>query len=92
MSRLIRRLMPIVVALGFLAVTVGIGFFHTEDSVPGKRDCPACQFQSSSLSIAPAALVLLPPLVCRGLIPDAEPLQEGGTIIRPGSSRAPPAV
>jgi hypothetical protein len=90
MSDPLRRGLPVVVALVFALVTLGIGFFHTEDSVSGQRDCPACQFQSSSLSTSPTALVSLPPLVCRGLIVPVEPLQAGETLTLSRSCRAPP--
>lgn len=92
MNDALRRRLPILVALVFVAVTLGIEFFHTEDSVAGQRDCPACQFHHSSLSVSPVALISLPPLVCRGVVPPAEPLQAGEAFVLSKPSRAPPLV
>lgn len=90
MSDALRCRWPVPVVLLFGAVTLGIGFFHTEDSVAGQRDCPACQFRNSSLSASPTALISLPPLICRGAVPPAEPLRAGETVVLARLSRAPP--
>lgn len=92
MNDALRRRLPVLVALVFLAVTLGIEFFHTEHSVAGQRDCPACQFHNSSLSVSPAALISLPPLVCRGVVTPAEPLLAGEAFVLSKPSRAPPLV
>lgn len=87
-----RFLLSLAAVLVFGTVTFGIGLFHTEETISGQRDCPACQFQSSSLSVSPTALISLPPLVCRGLIPSVEPLRVGEVVLLSGSSRAPPLI
>lgn len=92
MSGAARSPLPVLALLLYGAVTLGIGFFHTEDSFAGQRDCPACQFQNSSLSMSPAALIILPPLVCSGIVPSIEPLRAGEAVVLSRSSRAPPQV
>ena len=92
MNDALRRCLPVLAALVFVAVTLGIEFFHTEDSVAGQRECPACQFHHSSLSVSPVTLISLPPLVCHGVVPPAEPLEAGEAFVLSRPSRAPPLV
>lgn len=85
-----RVLLTLAVAFLFGVLTLGIEFLHTEDSIGGQRECPACQFQHSSLSVSPGALVSLPPLVSRDIFLPVEIPAAGETVVSSRSSRAPP--
>jgi hypothetical protein len=45
----------------FLAITSSINFLHTEHTLAKDDNCPACQFQSSSLTTAQINFFFLPP-------------------------------
>lgn len=46
----------------FLSVTLFINFFHTERTIERNDNCPACQFQYSSLTTCQINFFCLPPL------------------------------
>ena len=47
----------------FAAMTGFVHFFHSEKSLGGDVNCPACQLQQSALGAHATPVFLLPPLV-----------------------------
>jgi hypothetical protein len=84
-----RGLFSTVYLVAFMGLTVGIHFFHTEGSGFG-RECPACHFLSSSLSVAPVQFIFLPPVQFRRIPKTAEPIRLHEGIDLSLSSRSPP--
>ena len=80
----------IAVLVAFAAVTLGINFAHTEKTVGGGKDCPACHFLTSSLSTSPGIVFLVPALLCQGTLPAVEPCRASETVVLSRSSRSPP--
>ncbi|HPW17425.1 MAG TPA: hypothetical protein PLP83_03485 [Candidatus Aminicenantes bacterium] len=74
----------------FAAVTLGIGFFHTESGPFGGEDCPACHFLTSSLSTSPGIALTVPALLCQGPLAPDEPLRAVETFVLSLCSRSPP--
>lgn len=58
--------------IGFLAVfavlSVGIGFFHTENNEAGQATCPACHFLAFSQAVGPVLSFVLPLLIVLGAV------------------------
>ena len=73
MSARSRTGLRIAVLLVFVAITLGINFAHTEKTVGGGKDCPACHFLTSSLSTSPGVVFLVPALLCQGTLPAVQP-------------------
>jgi hypothetical protein len=76
--------------LAFAGVTLGINFFHTETGIFGRNDCPACHFLTSSLSISPGIVFVVPALLCQGTLASVEPLRTNEVVVFPLCSRSPP--
>jgi hypothetical protein len=92
MSKTLGRRLVIVFLVAFASVTLSIDFFHTEgrNPGPGRNECPACHFHSSSLSVSPAAGIVLPALVCRIRPATVEADRRIEVPVLSLSSRAPP--
>lgn len=74
----------------FVAVTLGISFFHSERGPGAKNDCPACHFLTSSLSTSPGPVFQVPSLLCHGALPSAEPCFSNDVFVLALASRSPP--
>jgi hypothetical protein len=90
MSARARTGLRIAVLLAFAVVTLGINFAHTEKTVAGGKDCPACHFLNSSLSTSPGVVFLVPALLCQGTLPAVEPCRASEVVVLSRSSRSPP--
>ncbi len=84
-----RAFFSVVYLIAFVTLTLGIQYFHTEGAGSG-RECPACHFLSSSLSVAPVQFTFLPPVLCRRIPKTAEPVRLHEGIDLSLSSRSPP--
>lgn len=76
----------------FLSLTLLANFFHTETTLQERDDCPACQFQKSSLSTA--AVHLAPPVVwlfVARIAPEEDVLFHWD-VNHDGSPRGPPVI
>lgn len=82
--------LQIVALLAFAGVTLGINFFHTETGIFGRTECPACHFVTSSLSISPGVVFVVPSLLCRGVLTPVELLRLNEFIVLSLCSRSPP--
>jgi hypothetical protein len=80
----------IMTLLAFAAVTLGINFFHMETRIAARNDCPACHFLTSSLSISPGVLFVVPALLCQGILASVEPLLMDEVVVLSLCSRSPP--
>lgn len=78
--------------LAFLAITLSIGFLHTETGPLGRQDCLACHFLTSSLSTPPAVALVQPVLRCQGTLPLVEPLRSIEVFVLSLCSRSPPSA
>jgi hypothetical protein len=76
--------------LAFAAITLGVNFLHTEKGPLGRDDCPACHFLSSSLSTSPGIVLIMPALLCQGVLAPVEPLRPNETVVLSLCSRSPP--
>ncbi|OGD15669.1 MAG: hypothetical protein A2V76_09385 [Candidatus Aminicenantes bacterium RBG_16_63_14] len=90
MSSRARTGLRIVFLLAFAGLTLGINFFHTETSVVGRNDCPACHFLTSSLSTGPGVVFIVPALLCRETLAPVAPLRSNEVIVLSLCSRSPP--
>jgi len=92
MTKTMRRFLLFGWILAFSLLALGINFFHTEDSLSARKECPACHFQMSSVSLSPAVFFTLPPLICLGTLPVDEPVHFGEHDVLRDSSRSPPSA
>jgi len=88
----LERFLLIGFILTFAFLSLCISFFHTEDSITERSNCPACHFLASSLSVSAAILFILPPLICFGDRIIVDPLRLSENEFSYFSSRSPPAV
>jgi len=86
----VRAGLRILVLTVFVAVTLGIPFFHSESGPAAKNDCPACHFLTSSLSTSPGPVFQVPALLCQGTLPAAEPCSSNEVFVLSLASRSPP--
>jgi hypothetical protein len=56
-----KKLFNVAFLFFFLVITSSINFLHTEHTLAKDDNCPACQFQSSSLTTAQINFFFLPP-------------------------------
>jgi hypothetical protein len=90
MSERARTGLRIAVLVFFVTITLGINFAHTEKSFAGGKDCPACHFLTSSVSIGPGVVLMLPALLCQGTLPAVEHCRTFEVVVLFTSSRSPP--
>jgi hypothetical protein len=90
MSARARTGLRIAVLAAFVVITLAINFAHTEKSVAGGKDCPACHFLTSSLSTSPGVVLTLPALLCQGTLPAVESCRTFESVVLSRSSRSPP--
>ncbi len=85
-----RKLLLASFLLVFLASTVLAGFLHTERTCKPDPNCPACQFQSSSLSVSTIHFFIVPePAFIACIEPALSPsIVDSAGVSR--ASRAPP--
>ena len=92
MSSRRRTGLRILVFLAFVAVTLGIGFFHTETGPLGGKNCPACQFLTASLSTSPGIALIVPALLLQGTITPVEHSCSSEGVVLSLCSRSPPSA
>jgi hypothetical protein len=86
------RFMKLAFLTYFLALILCVNFLHVEKGFSEETNCPACQFQRSSLGTILVAVVVLLPLVVvsRVELPESRPYESR---YNPETvSRAPPVV
>jgi len=88
MSRFV-RLLPILL---FVCVVVSINFFHTETSVSGSRDCPACRFLISALATLAVLVALLSIVFIVRYLAAVEPVRAYEAFVLNFSTRSPPSA
>jgi len=56
-----KKLFNLTFLLIFLTLTLFVNFFHTEEIITDTDNCPACQFQCSSVTTGHINFFFLPP-------------------------------
>jgi len=87
-----RRHVQIGCLLAFAALSIGINFFHTENSAAGQASCPACHFLVFSQSVGPVLSFILPLLIVLGAVFVETAVRIHETGIRILLSRSPPSA
>ncbi len=78
--------------MGFLTVTLGINFTHTERTLGSSDYCPACHFQNSTFTTSQIDFFHLPQLVLLDSLDWCEPYQIHETLSVSPLSRSPPTA
>ncbi|OGD12100.1 MAG: hypothetical protein A2Y86_09325 [Candidatus Aminicenantes bacterium RBG_13_62_12] len=86
-----RKTVLLAAAIFYFTLTASFHFLHTETTVTGGSDCPACQFNNSNASPIPFAAFELPPPSFLDWAPVQEALSAGVTPDILLCPRAPPA-
>jgi hypothetical protein len=76
----------------FLSVTLCINFFHTESSIHPNHNCPACQFQNSTLATAQFDGFHLPQLTLLEMLKAFEAFDYNSLCFVNPTSRSPPQI
>jgi hypothetical protein len=76
----------------FLSVTLCINFFHTENSIQPNHNCPACQFQNSTLATSQIDFFHLPQLTLLEMLKTFEAFHYKSLCFVNPTSRSPPQV
>jgi hypothetical protein len=76
----------------FLSVTLCINFFHTESSINPNHNCPACQFQNSTIATNQIAFFHLPQLTLLEMLKTFEAFHYNSLCFVNPTSRSPPQV
>jgi hypothetical protein len=74
----------------FLNLTLFINFFHTEEIVTDTDNCPACQFQNSSITTSQTNFFILPPPPITGDLEVFYSFDYNSVFFIESSSRSPP--
>ncbi len=74
----------------FLALSLGINFFHIENTTESRKNCPACHFQSSTLLTAHINFAYLPQLTQLEIISQFEAQPYRQLSFTSPLSRSPP--
>ena len=74
----------------FLLVSLFIHFFHCEKTLAQNDNCPACQFQSSSLTTSQIDFFHLPPPSILGILRSLESFNYTYILPANPTSRSPP--
>lgn len=85
-----RRAAVLGVFLCFFFALLAINFSHTETNLETSKSCPACHFQTSSLSVSPAPPVQLPPLFLISILSYQDSPMETPAVSNDRLSRSPP--
>lgn len=76
----------------FLSVTLCINFFHTENSIQINHNCPACQFQCSTLATTQINFFHLPQLMLLEMLKTFETFHYNSLCFVNPASRSPPQI
>jgi len=87
-----KRFLQIGCAVLFAVLSIGIQFFHTENSSAGQVGCPACHFLASSHSVGPAVVFLLFLLISLGIVRVELATRPSSAEIRLSLTRSPPSA
>jgi hypothetical protein len=90
MPPLYRKQFNIVFLFIFLFLILTINHFHTEDTLKRTDNCPACQFQNSTLMTAQIPFFHLPPLSTFEMLKSFESFCISHLFYVIPSSRSPP--
>ncbi len=85
-----KRRLNLIALFFFLFVILSINFFHTEIILTGNDNCPACQFQFSSLITTQINFFHLTPPLLLGLLNSSESFNYAFILFVQPSSRSPP--
>jgi len=85
-----RKIFNLVFLFLFLNLTLFINFFHTEEIISDTDNCPACQFQNSSITTSQINFFILPPPPITGNLEDFYSFDYHSIIYIEPSSRSPP--
>lgn len=86
-----RNLIPAFLFI-FLFVTLFINFFHTEKTLTESDNCPACNFQNSSLTTSQINFFHLPPPSIFSIFKLTESFNYEYILLVDPSSRSPPQI
>jgi hypothetical protein len=87
-----RTLYNLIFLFFFLSVTLCINFFHTESSIHPNHNCPACQFQNSTLATSQINFFHLPQLTLLEMLKTFEAFHYKSLCFVNPTSRSPPQV
>lgn len=92
MSRRTQKLFNLFFLSVFLVVTLFINFFHTEKNFARDDNCPACNFQRSSLTTTQINFFHLPPPAIFTILKTFESFNYTCIFFIDPSSRSPPEI
>jgi hypothetical protein len=92
MKRTRRRYLDLIPIFLFVCVVVSINFFHTETTLDGSRDCPACHFLTSALATLAVLVVFLSIVLIAVFLVAVEPVRIDEAFVLDLSTRSPPAL
>ena len=92
MIRINKKYYNIVFLFIFLFVILFINFFHTEKTLAGNDNCPACQFLNSSLTTSQINFFHLPSLSVICLLESSYSFNYTYILFIEPTSRSPPQV
>lgn len=86
------RLSVLIVLFLFSAITLSIHFLHTESSIQGNHNCPACHFQNSTIATQQANVFHLPQLMLLEMLKTFEAFHYNSLCFVNATSRSPPNI
>jgi low temperature requirement protein LtrA len=89
-GRKLRTISNIIFLSLFLSITLFINFFHTENTIQPNHNCPACQFQNSTLATNQINFFHLPQLVLLETLKTFEIFHYSNLCFINPTSRSPP--
>jgi len=87
-----RRIFNLAFLFIFLCLTLFINFFHTEEVITDTDNCPACQFQNSSITTSQINFFFLPPPRIMGNLEVFYLVDCHSVFFIEPSSRSPPEI
>jgi hypothetical protein len=88
----LRTLSSLIFLFLFLSVTLCVNFFHTESSIHPNHNCPACQFQNSTIATIQIESFHLPQLTLLEMLKTFDALSYNSLCFVNPTSRSPPQV
>lgn len=76
----------------FLFITLFFNFLHTEKTLTANENCPACQFQNSSLTTSQIHFAFLPQPSVLGLLKTVDKFHYNYISTVHPASRSPPQI
>jgi len=92
MERSYKKYFNLIFLLVFICIALSANFLHTEKTLAKDDDCPACQFQHSSLMTAQINFFILSPPAFLNLLKSHESFHYIYVFSVTRNSRSPPQI